>query len=75
MLSSVRLQLPLELTAWELTGKSLQPCNFSRGACAMGLPPPRLQIAWRIPWTEEPARLQSMSKEQDTTKRLTHSGC
>ena len=29
-------------------------------------------IAWRIPWTEEPDRLQSMgSQESDTTERLT----
>ena len=29
-------------------------------------------LVWRIPWTEEPGRLQSMgSKESDTTKRLT----
>ena len=28
-------------------------------------------FAWRIPWTEEPGRLQSMgSQESDTTKRL-----
>ena len=28
-------------------------------------------LAWRIPWTEEPGRLQSMeSKESDTTERL-----
>ena len=28
-------------------------------------------IAWKIPWTEEPGRLQSMgSKESDTTERL-----
>ena len=28
-------------------------------------------IAWRIPWTEEPDRLQSMgSQESDTTERL-----
>ena len=27
-------------------------------------------IAWKIPWTEEPGRLQSMgSKELDTTER------
>ena len=32
-------------------------------------------LAWRIPWTEEPGRLQSMgSQESDTTERLsTHS--
>ena len=28
-------------------------------------------LAWRIPWTEEPGRLQSMGgKEVDTTERL-----
>ena len=28
-------------------------------------------LAWRIPWTEEPGRLQSMgSQEQDTTQRV-----
>ena len=28
-------------------------------------------LAWKIPWTEEPSRLQSMgSLELDTTKRL-----
>ena len=30
-------------------------------------------LAWRIPWTEEPGRLQSMgSQESDTTWRLNH---
>ena len=30
-------------------------------------------LAWRIPWTEEPGRLQSMgSQELDTTERLNH---
>ena len=30
-------------------------------------------IAWRIPWTEEPGRLQSRGlKESDMTERLTH---
>ena len=29
--------------------------------------------AWRIPWTEEPGRLQSMgSQRMDSTERLTH---
>ena len=29
-------------------------------------------LAWRIPWTEEPGRLQSMGyKELDRTKQLT----
>ena len=30
-------------------------------------------FAWRIPWTEEPGRLQSMGlQESDTTERLNH---
>ena len=30
-------------------------------------------LAWRIPWTEEPCRLQSMgSQESDMTERLKH---
>ena len=30
-------------------------------------------LAWRIPWTEEPGRLQSCGhKESDTTEQLTH---
>ena len=30
-------------------------------------------LAWRIPWTEEPGRLQSMgSQELDTTEQLHH---
>ena len=28
-------------------------------------------IDWRIPWTEEPGRLQSEVAESDTTKQLT----
>ena len=28
-------------------------------------------LAWRIPWTEEPGRLQSTGSESDTTERLT----
>ena len=27
-------------------------------------------IAWRIPWTEEPGRLQSMGSQSEKTKRL-----
>ena len=31
-----------------------------------------ITIAWKIPWTEEPDRLQSMGRiESDTTERLT----
>ena len=26
--------------------------------------------SWRIPWTEEPGRLQSMGSQSDTTERL-----
>ena len=25
-------------------------------------------LAWRIPWTEEPSRLQSIASEMDTTE-------
>ena len=25
-------------------------------------------LAWRIPWTEEPGRLQSMGSQRDTTE-------
>ena len=31
-------------------------------------------LAWEIPWTKEPSRLQSMGSQRDTTERLsTHS--
>ena len=32
-------------------------------------------LAWRIPWTEEPGRIQNSwsCKDSDTAKRLTHS--
>ena len=29
-------------------------------------------LAWTIPWTEEPGRLQSMDKESDTTEQQTY---
>ena len=30
-------------------------------------------LAWRIPWTEEPGRLQTMgSRDSDTTEQLVH---
>ena len=30
-------------------------------------------LAWRIPWTEEPGRLQSMGSQRvDMTEQLTH---
>ena len=28
-------------------------------------------LAWKIPWKEEPGRLQSMGSKSDTTKQLT----
>ena len=28
-------------------------------------------VAWKIPWTEEPGRLQSMGSQSDMTERLT----
>ena len=27
-------------------------------------------LAWRIPWTEEPSRLQSMESQRDTTEQM-----
>ena len=27
-------------------------------------------LAWKIPWTEDPGRLQSMGSQRDTTERL-----
>ena len=33
--------------------------------------PYSITLAWKIPWTEEPGRLQSMGREEsDTTERL-----
>ena len=29
-------------------------------------------LAWRIPWTEKPGRLQSMGWQRDMTEQLTH---
>ena len=29
-------------------------------------------LAWRIPWTEQPAELQSMGSQRDTTEPHTH---
>ena len=38
-----------------------------------GMAPHSSIFAWRIPWIEEPGRLESMCrKELDTTKQLTH---
>ena len=29
-------------------------------------------LAWKIPWTEKPGRLQSMGWQRDMTEQLTH---
>ena len=31
-------------------------------------------LAWKIPWTEEPGRLQSMGLKRDTTEAAEHTG-
>ena len=44
-------------------------CLMPQGEKAMA--PHSSTLAWKIPWTEEPGRLQSMrSLESDTTERL-----
>ena len=38
-----------------------------------GMPTHSSILAWRIPWTEEPSKLQSMGvTESDTTEQLTY---
>ena len=32
-------------------------------------------LAWKVPWTEEPGRLQSMGSQSDMTEKLTLSQC
>ena len=32
-------------------------------------------VAWRIPWMEEPGKLQSMESQSDTTERLHFTLC
>ena len=34
------------------------------------MPPHSSTLAWKIPWMEEPGRLQSMGSRSDTTERL-----
>ena len=35
-----------------------------------------MYLAWKIPWTEEPGRLQSMGSQRDMTESLsTHNVC
>ena len=55
------------------------PAMQETGVCFLGREDPLEKemaihssaLAWKIPWTEEPDRLQSMgSQESDTTERL-----
>ena len=51
------------LLSWKL--------HSTRGDRLKAMAPHSSALAWKIPWTEEPGRLQSMgSLESDTTKRL-----
>src|SRR5574337_812534 len=45
--------------------------GFPRGAMEKAMAPHSSTLAWKIPWTEEPGRLQFMgSLESDTTEQL-----
>ena len=37
-----------------------------------GMAPHSSILTWRIPWTEEPGRLQSVGSQSDTTEHLPH---
>ena len=51
--------------------ESLSPGLWFRVECAWAMAPHSSTLAWKIPWTEEPGRLQSMGyKESDMTVRL-----
>ena len=56
--------------------KMLQPlwkmiCQFLKKLMEKAMAPHSSTLAWKIPWTEEPGRLQSMgSLESDMTERL-----
>ena len=46
-------------------------CNDSEEGTENAMAPHSSTLAWKIPWTEEPGRLQSMgSRRSDTTERL-----
>src|SRR5574342_660072 len=46
-------------------------CTWLEGDPQKAMAPHSSTLAWKIPWTEEPGRLQSMgSLESDTTERL-----
>ena len=43
------------------TSKCMEKYSISLGIKKMGINPhPRMYLAWKIPWTEEPGRLQSV---------------
>ena len=47
------------------------PGSFSHGILEKAIAPYSSTLAWKIPWTEKPGRLQSKGpKESDTTERL-----
>ena len=54
-------------TVWETQVQSLSREDLLEKAMATH----SSTLAWKIPWTEEPGRLQSMDrKESDTTEQL-----
>ena len=51
--------------------RTLVKTNFCASKTEKAMAPHSSTFAWKIPWTEEPGRLQSMgSLESDTTERL-----
>ena len=59
------------LTELDTTEVTYQQQQQQRGLSEKEMVPHSSTLAWRIPWTEEPGRLQSMgSLELDTTERL-----
>ena len=54
----------------EMLETQIRPLN-QEDPLAEGMAPHSSILAWRIPWTEEPGRLQSEGfEESDTTKQL-----
>ena len=53
-------------TTWETQVQSLGGEDPMEKAMALH----SSTLAWKIPWTEEPGRLQSMGSELDTTEPL-----
>ena len=66
----------LELPWWLRRQSVCLQCEiFGFNPCQEGLlekevAPHSSTLAWKIPWTEEPGRLQSMGSQSDTTERL-----